>query len=154
MGYPQMPRGHIQHTVYRRAVHENPIGDGCVMAVYVDSAHNLWVSCDNDGVYCLDQGGRRIAYYPTPTTVMCILEDSRSRMWIGSFNFKHAVHFGPVKLDKRRTRGYIKQHITCHKFGSVTFGTGIKSAAISRKGLYGKYTAGICNRLEIFGSVT
>ncbi len=78
----------LRHTFgyYGRAVHENPIGDGCVMAVYVDSAHNLWVSCDNDGVYCLDQGGRRIAYYPTPTTVMCILEDSRSRMWIGSFN--------------------------------------------------------------------
>lgn len=85
-GIALVPKLRHAFGYYGRSVHENPIGDGCVMAVYVDSNHNLWVSCDNDGVYRLDPGGRRVAYYPTPTTVMCILEDSRSRMWIGSFN--------------------------------------------------------------------
>ena len=75
-----------------KSVHYNPIGQGCVMSVFQDSKRHLWVGADNEGVFELDEEGRRIRHYrPTGEahsvahTVMCIYEDSEGNLWLGSY---------------------------------------------------------------------
>lgn len=71
----------------------NPIGNGCVMAVFSDENHHLWVSCDNDGLYELDENFSRVRHIPSSSTVLCMLRDSRRRRWAATFNS------GLVRID-------------------------------------------------------
>ncbi|MBQ8519827.1 MAG: hybrid sensor histidine kinase/response regulator, partial [Bacteroides sp.] len=75
-----------------KSIHYNPIGQGCVMAVFQDSNRHLWVGADNEGLFELDSEGRRLHHYkPTgeshsvANTVMCVYEDSERNLWIGSY---------------------------------------------------------------------
>lgn len=64
----------------------NPIGQGCVMTVYGDSKGELWVSCDNDGIYRVNEvTGQRVARYPMDVTALKFLEDSQGRVWVGTY---------------------------------------------------------------------
>jgi signal transduction histidine kinase/ligand-binding sensor domain-containing protein/DNA-binding response OmpR family regulator len=71
------------HTAYH-----NPIGNSCVMSVFSDSRHHLWVGTDHDGLYELDAQGQRLHHYlpgTVPSTVMSITEDSSHQLWLGSY---------------------------------------------------------------------
>ncbi len=75
-----------------RSIHYNPIGKGCVMSVYQDDNNHLWVGADNEGLFELDEEGKRIRHYTSdarinsvPNTVMCIYRDSEQQLWIGSY---------------------------------------------------------------------
>lgn len=64
----------------------NPIGEGCVMAICHTGTHHTWVSCDNEGIYELDGDLRRLRHVSLPSTAMCLLSDSKGRLWAGTFN--------------------------------------------------------------------
>lgn len=75
-----------------KSIHYNPIGQGCVMAVCQDHNDHLWIGADNEGLFELDAGGRRLRHYePTgkphsvANTIMCIYVDSDDNLWIGSY---------------------------------------------------------------------
>jgi signal transduction histidine kinase/ligand-binding sensor domain-containing protein/DNA-binding response OmpR family regulator len=71
-----------------RTAYHNPIGNSCVMSVFSDSRHHLWVGTDHDGLYELDAQGRQLRHYAAgsvPSTIMCIAEDSRHQLWLGSY---------------------------------------------------------------------
>lgn len=63
----------------------NTIGNGCVMALFSDENHHVWVSCDNDGIYELDENFSRVSYIPSSSTVLCMFRDSKRRRWAGTF---------------------------------------------------------------------
>lgn len=64
----------------------NPIGNGCVMMVKVDSRSDVWVSCDNDGLYRVySVTGQCMAHIPMTATVLSMVEDSRGRLWAGTY---------------------------------------------------------------------
>lgn len=63
----------------------NPIGCECVMSVFADPDNCLWVSCDNSGLYCLDKNYRLRNHYPLPYTTMCMMRDSRGKLWAGTY---------------------------------------------------------------------
>ncbi len=64
----------------------NPIGKGCVMMVKVDSRSDVWVSCDNDGLYRVySVTGQCMAHIPMTATVLLMVEDSMGRMWAGTY---------------------------------------------------------------------
>ena len=75
-----------------RSIHYNPIGQGCVMAVFQDDNNHLWIGSDNEGLFELDANGNRLRHYPpsgqahsVANTVMCIYGDSDNHLWIGSY---------------------------------------------------------------------
>lgn len=88
-----MPRqGNMFQYYGHKSIHYNPIGTGCVMAVYKDSNHHLWISADNEGIYELDEQGKRIHHYQPQkeaggisNTILCMFEDSKHNFWLGSY---------------------------------------------------------------------
>lgn len=65
---------------------DNPIGEGCVMTVFGDSRGDVWVSCDNDGIYRVnDVTGERLARYPLAETALKFFEDRSGRLWVGTY---------------------------------------------------------------------
>lgn len=75
-----------------KSIHYNPIGKGCVMAIFQDKKQHIWIGADNEGLFELDADGKLIHHYkPTDAlasianTVMCIYEDSEGDLWIGSY---------------------------------------------------------------------
>lgn len=88
-----MPRQDKMFQYYgHKSLHYNPIGKGCVMAVYKDRNHHLWISGDNEGLYELDEDGMRIHHYQPgkeahaiSNTTLCMFEDSQNNFWIGSY---------------------------------------------------------------------
>lgn len=69
------------------------IGESCVMAIYRQkSTGTLWVATDQDGLYKLDKDNIFIKHLSSdgtqntiPTTVLTMAEDSRGRLWVGSY---------------------------------------------------------------------
>ena len=85
-----------------RSVYYNPIGKGCVMALYTDDERNLWVGTDNEGLYKLDMNGRRIHHYQpdetswgVPSVVTCLFCDSDKNLWLGSY-MRGVAKFNPI----------------------------------------------------------
>ena len=57
-----LPRKRYKFEYFGKMQHEdNPIGSGCVMAVFKDRDNTTRVSCDNEGIYHLDQDGSATA---------------------------------------------------------------------------------------------
>lgn len=88
-----------------KSVYYNPIGQGCVMALYADTDRKLWVGTDNEGLYVLDDEGRRVRHYVPgesgiPAVVTCIFRDSRRNLWLGSYKN------GIMKLDEHTGQCY------------------------------------------------
>lgn len=63
------------------------IGNHCVSAIFKDSEGVLWVGADNDGIYALNPDyTRRAHFYNDDISVpMCIYEDSRKNLWVGTY---------------------------------------------------------------------
>ena len=94
----------FQYYGYKSAYY-NPIGRGCVMALHADTDRRLWVGTDNEGLYVLDDEGRRLRHYAPgrlgiPAVVTCIFRDSRRNLWLGSYKD------GIVKLDEQTGQCY------------------------------------------------
>ncbi|MDR0977155.1 MAG: response regulator [Prevotellaceae bacterium] len=75
-----------------KSIYDNPIGQGCVMSIFQDSRRHLWVGGDSEGLYELDESGRRLRHLTddgTPAsiagTIICMYEDSEKNMWVGSY---------------------------------------------------------------------
>lgn len=66
----------------------NLIGTNCVMALTSDSRNILWVACDGDGIYAINNG-KSTHYAPLkgkmPRTVMAMYCDSKDRLWMGTW---------------------------------------------------------------------
>lgn len=69
----------------RKSRLSNPVGNGCVMALAADDNHHLWVCCDNDGIYELDENRERLRKVQSSSTPLCMLRDSRGRRWVGTY---------------------------------------------------------------------
>ena len=85
-----------------KSIYYNPIGQGCVMSIYQDSNHHLWVAADNEGVFELDAEGRRLRHYQPgnnprsmANTIMCMYDDTNGDFWLGSYTR------GLAKLNRR-----------------------------------------------------
>ena len=75
-----------------KSLNYNPLGKGCIMAVYEDRLKNIWVSGDSEGLYKLDSNWKRIDHFmpakgsnSVPKTTLCMFEDSNNNFWIGSY---------------------------------------------------------------------
>lgn len=92
-GIIMIPKAENQFEYYGdKSVYYNPIGHGCVMAVFQDSEQHLWVGADNEGLFELSSEGRRLRHFKpddsscsVANTVMCMYEDSEKNFWIGSY---------------------------------------------------------------------
>lgn len=81
-----LPRKRYKFDYYGKMQHEaNPIGSGCVMAVFKDRDNTTWVSCDNEGIYHLDQDGRQLSHDILPGTAMCMMRDRDGSLWAGTY---------------------------------------------------------------------
>lgn len=88
-----MPKQENPFEYYgNKSIYYNPIGQGCVMSIFQDSKHHLWVGTDNEGIYELDVNGVRLKHFQpgnssrsVANTVMSIYEDSDKNLWIGSY---------------------------------------------------------------------
>lgn len=63
------------------------IGNNCVSAICKDSDGLLWVGADNDGIYKLspDYSPQAHFYNDDISVPMCIFEDSRKNLWVGTY---------------------------------------------------------------------
>lgn len=63
------------------------IGNKCISAICKDSDDTLWVGADNDGIYALnpDYSFKSHFYNDEISVPMCIFEDSRKNLWVGTY---------------------------------------------------------------------
>ena len=63
------------------------IGNNCISAIYKDSSGILWIGADNDGIYALNPDySQKLHFYNDEISVpMCIFEDSRKNLWVGTY---------------------------------------------------------------------
>ncbi|MCD8292851.1 MAG: response regulator [Prevotellaceae bacterium] len=88
-GFHTIGYGHSRHDL----IGSNPVWSIC-------KAHDgrFWVGTDNDGLYAVDMASGQSRHYApgqVPPTVMCILEDSRHTLWIGSYK-RGLARFNPA----------------------------------------------------------
>ncbi len=83
----------------------NPIGSNSVMSLFKDRGGVVWVGTDSDGLYGVNEAGRRIAHFVPDGTagsisniILSIFEDSRGGLWVGSYTE------GLARLDVRTGR--------------------------------------------------
>lgn len=76
-----------------RSREKNLIGDRCVTSIMQTYNGDVWVTTDNGGLYGIGADGRQLNRYTAdssplsvPTTMLGLFEDSRHRVWFGSFN--------------------------------------------------------------------
>ena len=104
-----------------KSIYYNPIGQGCVMSIYQDSNHHLWVGTDNEGVYELSAEGKRLRHYQpgssprsVANTIMCMYEDTNGDFWLGSYTR------GLAKLNRRTGECEYPLPIDNEKIFSIT----------------------------------
>lgn len=68
----------------KQSATQNLIGDYCVSAIYHDHNGVLWVGTDGDGLYRIEDGMSR-HYTNVPANILCICEDRRGQLYIGSW---------------------------------------------------------------------
>lgn len=63
------------------------IGSNCVSSIYRGEDGTLWIGTDNDGIYSLnnDYTLRSHFYNGEIAVPMCIFEDSRKNLWVGTY---------------------------------------------------------------------
>ncbi len=99
----------------------NPIGSGCVTAIYKDKKGITWVGTDNDGIYGVDENNERRAHFyktASPNSVSDIVnsiyEDRQGNLWIGSYTQ------GLAKLNRETGHCQYIQGLTSEKVYCVT----------------------------------
>ena len=107
-----------------KSVHYNPIGQRCIMSVYRTEDNHLWVGADSEGVFELDESGKRLnhyalrnASYPVGNTVMSIFEDSQNNLWLGSYmqgllllDRKNGKFEQPLKIASEKVMSITEDH--------------------------------------------
>lgn len=82
------------HLMGHRTLEYNCIGDKCVTSICQGQDGLMWVATDNGGLYGVTVNGEQKVYYPTvpsdslsaPSSLMKVYEDSKGRLWFGSYN--------------------------------------------------------------------
>lgn len=68
-----------------RSTDLNLIGSSAVSALYMDGNKTLWVGTDGDGLYKIDPAGHTTHFAKAPASVLCICEDSRGQLYVGTW---------------------------------------------------------------------
>jgi ligand-binding sensor domain-containing protein/signal transduction histidine kinase len=75
-----------------KSIKDNPLGMACILSVYQTPDKHIWVSGDGEGLYELDEHGRRLNHFQprggansVPQTPLCTYLDSQGTFWVGSF---------------------------------------------------------------------
>ncbi|GHT18867.1 hybrid sensor histidine kinase/response regulator [Bacteroidia bacterium] len=104
-----------------RQYRNNPIGEGCVMSIFVDSESITWVGIDNEGIYGIDRNGQQIAHFTKTSSpnsvsniVVSITEDEQKNLWIGSYTH------GLAKVNKQTGYAAYIQQLAGQKVYYVT----------------------------------
>ncbi len=104
-----------------KSLDNNSIGSSSVTAIYKDREGVTWVGTDNDGIYGINDRGKRISHFyktssPTssPDIVHGIYEDSMGNMWLGSYTD------GLTKFDKRTGHCEYIRHFSNQKVYCIT----------------------------------
>ena len=65
----------------------NIIGNASVTSVMVGSNGYTWIGTDKDGLYCLDSSFKVVRHFKEhfPSTILCIAEDEKHHVWVGSY---------------------------------------------------------------------
>ena len=65
----------------------NVIGNASVTSVMVGSNGYTWIGTDKDGLYCLDSSFKVVRHFKEhfPSTILCIAEDEKHHVWVGSY---------------------------------------------------------------------
>jgi len=104
-------KGFFTNYTFNPFAEKPTIGDGAVQPVLVDSSNELWVGVDGKGLYRMDKDKNIVAYYGTDSknalsdnVALCIFEDSRKNVWIGTF-FDGAICYNRSvdRFDKKIT---------------------------------------------------
>ena len=93
-GVFEMARNPLQFRYFgSKSVRYNCIGDRCITSLLRLHDGTIWVATDNGGLYGINQQGQTLVHYPctsqpnsVPLSFMNIYEDSKHRVWFGSFN--------------------------------------------------------------------
>ena len=99
-----------------KSIHNNPIGESCVMSIYQDKKGSLWVGTDSEGLFELNEKDDRFNHFKpnllsqsVANTIMDIFEDSEENLWLGSyskgiakFNRKTGVCEYPIQIDAEK----------------------------------------------------
>ena len=87
MMVPQSPQPFIYLGAH--SSNRNSVGDKCVTSICPMSDHQILVATDNGGMFVLDEEGRQLRHFttpPMPTSIMGVFEDSRHRIWYGTYS--------------------------------------------------------------------
>lgn len=75
-----------------KSIRYNCVGQDCITTLLRASDGHIWVGTDNDGIYSVSDQGKTLAHFPcgtsagsVPTALMTLFEDSRHRVWYGSY---------------------------------------------------------------------
>jgi len=98
---------------------DNPIGSNSVTAIYKDSQGITWIGTDNDGIYGLNDQGKRLFHYhktgspsSVPDIIHSIYEDSRGNMWLGSYT-DGLSKFNRTNGNTRYIPGFTNEKVYC-----------------------------------------
>lgn len=75
-----------------KSLKNNPIGSSSVMSICRDHEGITWIGTDNDGIYGINDKGKRVSHFvqtSSPTSIsniiLSIFEDSNHDLWVGSY---------------------------------------------------------------------
>lgn len=93
-GVFEMARNPLQFRYFGyKSMRYNCIGDRCITSLLRLHDGTIWVATDNGGLYGINQQGQTLKHYPftqqpnsVPASFMNIFEDSKHRVWFGSFS--------------------------------------------------------------------
>lgn len=82
------------HQMGHRTLAANCIGDKCVTSISQGRDGLIWVATDNGGLYGVTEKGQQEVHFNTiasdslsaPSSLMCVYEDTKGRLWFGSYN--------------------------------------------------------------------
>lgn len=65
----------------------NVIGDRCISSIFKGADGTLWVGADNDGIYALNPDLSMRSHFLNDeiSVPMCLFEDSRHNLWVGTY---------------------------------------------------------------------
>ncbi|MCR5394638.1 MAG: response regulator [Bacteroidales bacterium] len=108
---PQQPQPFrylgAQSTLY------NCVGDKCITSLAQTHDGRVWAATDNGGLYAIDSEGHQYRHFPctgqpgsVPSALMALFQDSRHRLWFGSYN----QGCGWVDTETGRCRYFTQAH--------------------------------------------
>ena len=86
-GLFMQPKAHLDFGYMgERLGDRNLIGGNCITSTFFDKRGRAWIGTDKDGLYLLDEKTRSVRHFTNcPSTILCMAEDVRGHIWIGSY---------------------------------------------------------------------